>query len=201
MRIATVALCGALSVGLLYCRIQHVNQNVQPATTYSFSADQEAFFSTIPTLSGDGIALGDVTIDVTESGLLSLGNLEARYPDYPFDDLMQTESDAKGVYVTLRATNNTSTALAVPFYSFKLVSGAWRNGLNPVYYEVDNGDIGLAPLVEPGSSISVTLCFDLLPSQFGEALWAKVAERDFELLLSDYPNHCAVALGAPRGER
>ena len=98
--------------------------------------------------------------------------------------------------IYLKVENNSDSQKSVSFVDFTPESYAWKNGLSLELYTLLNPDAG-SPLtfyIEPKSNAEVILPYTMIYSQFEDDDWERIEQREFDLVLSQYPTKHIVNL-------
>lgn len=151
---------------------------------------------------GEEIKGGEIYITVESSELLDGKQTKRVIPDYTIeaynnDGTAPTDDQIRNLIVHLRVENKSDYQKSVSFVNFTPESNAWKNGLNLELYTQLNPDAG-SPLefkIEANSEADVILPYTMIYSQFKKKDWKHIEQRDFKLVLSQYPIKHYVNLG------
>lgn len=150
---------------------------------------------------GERITGGDISITVLSYKLLNGKQTKDIAPDYIIeaynnDGTIPQDEQIRNLLIYLKVENNSDSQKTVSFVDFTPESYAWKNGLSLELYTLLNPDAG-SPLtfyIEPKSNAEVILPYTMIYSQFEDDDWERIEQREFDLVLSQYPTKHIVNL-------
>lgn len=151
---------------------------------------------------GEEIKGGEIYITVESSELWDGEQTRQIIPDYTIeaynnDGTIPEDDQIRNLIVHLKVENKSDSQKSVSFVNFTPESNAWKNGLSLELYTQLNPGVG-SPLefkIEANSKSDIILPYTMIYSQFKEKDWEHIEQRDFKLVLSQYPIKHVINLG------
>ncbi|WP_071396577.1 hypothetical protein [Bacillus tuaregi] len=102
--------------------------------------------------------------------------------------------DIKSIVTTINIKNTSNKKMILEVYPFILESKGFSNGVNLDLFMALNTNKTMTPELNAGEEIKLQLPFTLIEKQFTKQDWANVTRREFELVLSLYPEKKSIFL-------
>ncbi len=99
----------------------------------------------------------------------------------------------KCLLVYLEIKNDSDVSKKIDLTSLMLESGIWKNSILMHSFKVINEEqyrgkrVTLCPEIEANSNYSCILTYNIVKENFSNKQWKAITERDFSLVLSNYP--------------
>jgi hypothetical protein len=142
---------------------------------------------------GEVIRGGDFELTVTQTKLLSYGELLELVPTYEISMLDEHGQALDGsklrmLVIEVDITNTSTDERELFFYQFNAQSKAWHNGVDlSAFLDMNEGG-SLSLSLPGGESTKVTLPFLMIEAQFKSVDdWTRAKERPYDLVLATYP--------------
>lgn len=96
--------------------------------------------------------------------------------------------ETKMVLVTLNIKNTSTQEKTIELYPFVLESNGWRSAFDfEAFNKLNSENVSTSLRLKPGKSQTVILPFTMYNSQFKKDYWAKLQNKEFDLIFSLYP--------------
>lgn len=178
--ISILILIICLSV-LFIVRYNSLNNKYPPATTVQYQINEPVKYS---------------NFEITMTGYKMMDKAELQELGSIYDNIKYDNKDIKSIVTTIKISNTSNKSEVLEVYPFTLESVGFSNGINFELFLALNGENKtLNPQLKAGDEVELHLPFTLIEKQFTKLAWTNIPDRQFELVLSLYPEKKSIIIG------
>lgn len=127
------------------------------------------------------------SVQVLSKKMYTKSELNPTLQDMIPTNFPELQDDFRICVVEVKFQNLNEVEAPLEVFRFMLQSGAWANGIDHEIFDIFNPEGKLNMVCKPNEEKTLLLTYSVIKKNFHEQDWVNIDQRNFDLVLSVYP--------------